>query len=235
MPGVKRLVDTTARRLAVRVLPAELRRRIAMRFPGAPVTPATFGEAAAGLDAATFEQMYAAEDDPYGFAASEHEARKYAATLELCGEGPFERAFELGCSIGVFTAQLAPRCRSLLAADISEVAVERARERVADQLQVIVERRALPHELPGGEFDLVVASDLLYYWDVPTLEGAAAALGARLVPGGRFVACHSFDGGVRKAQTAEGAHDVLRRVLPLEHVETRTVEGHLFDVFARPS
>ena len=45
---------------------------------------------------------------------SDYERHKYAATLAACGAGPFARALELGGSIGVFSALLAPRCERLV-------------------------------------------------------------------------------------------------------------------------
>ena len=39
----------------------------------------------------------------------------------------YASAFEPGCSIGVLTAQLAPRCDRLLACDVAAAAVESAR------------------------------------------------------------------------------------------------------------
>jgi hypothetical protein len=44
-----------------------------------------------------------------GCGSSPYELVKYGATLEACGPGPFRAALELGGSIGVFSAQLAPR------------------------------------------------------------------------------------------------------------------------------
>ena len=60
-----------------------------------------------------FEDKYQAASDPWGYRHSTYEQAKYAATLAACGPGPFESALELGGSIGVFSARLAPRCRRL--------------------------------------------------------------------------------------------------------------------------
>ena len=48
---------------------------------------------------------------------------------------------EIGCSIGVFTAMLAPRCDSLLAVDFSPTALERARRAAAGQDAVELRQR----------------------------------------------------------------------------------------------
>ena len=56
-----------------------------------------------------FEAQYRADPDPWGYRCSAYERAKYDATLSACGPGPFENALELGGSIGVFSARLAPR------------------------------------------------------------------------------------------------------------------------------
>ena len=76
-----------------------------------------------------FEDVYNAEDDPWNFAASEYEASKYAATLAALPGEHYESAFEIGCSIGVLTAQLAEKCESLLAVDVNDKALRQARRR----------------------------------------------------------------------------------------------------------
>ena len=111
-----------------------------------------------------FEELYAESNDPWNFETSEYERNKYRRTLEVLGERRFERALEAGASIGVFTEMLAARCDELLAVDVSERAVTTARERLAGRKHVVVERRTLPEEMPGGPFDLIVASEILYYY-----------------------------------------------------------------------
>src|ERR671913_1299387 len=137
-----------------------------------------------------FENLYAESTDPWGFETSEYERRKYERTLESLGGRSFRRAFEAGSSIGVFTAMLAPRCDELLAVDTSERAVEIARERVAEQSHVRVERRTLPEEMPNGSSDLIVASEVLYYWPREVMLEALRRFEGILAPGGALVAVH---------------------------------------------
>ena len=74
-----------------------------------------------------FERLYAQSADPWDFEASPYEAAKYAATLAALPRPRYANAFELGCSIGVLTRALAPRCERLLATDVSEAALAQAR------------------------------------------------------------------------------------------------------------
>ena len=54
--------------------------------------------------------MYSAADDPWGFEERWYERRKYAISLAQLPAERYHRAFEPGCSIGVFTRLLAQRC-----------------------------------------------------------------------------------------------------------------------------
>ena len=84
-----------------------------------------------------------------------------------------------------------------------------------------VERRALPAEWPAGPFDLVVCSELLYYWDEPTLEEALAAMADSLAPGGRLVAVHYRPQSSVDPSSGDEVHALLRERLALAHVGGR--------------
>ena len=137
-----------------------------------------------------FEDLYAASPDPWSFATSGYEREKYERTLQALEGRRFDKALEAGCSIGVFTAMLAPYCDELLAVDASEKAIALARERLAGTPDVRVERRTLPEETPDGPFDLVVVSEILYYLDRPTMLAALKSLEGALASGGSFLAVH---------------------------------------------
>ena len=71
----------------------------------------------ASLPSAYFEAIYQADADPWRFATSDYEREKYAATLAALPLQAYRSGFEVGCSIGVLTSQLARRCDRLLAVD----------------------------------------------------------------------------------------------------------------------
>ena len=102
----------------------------------------------------------------------------------------YRRALEVGCSIGVFTVMLAPLCDELQAVDVSERAVATARERLAGFPHARVERRRLPEETPEGHFDVVVASEVLYYWPKEVMLEALRRFEEVLAPGGVLLAVH---------------------------------------------
>ena len=156
-----------------------------------------------------FEGLYAESKDPWNFEASEYEQNKYARTLAVLGERTFRRALEAGASIGVFTEMLADRCDELLAVDVSERAVAEARRRLSGRRHVRVERRTLPEEMPDGPFDLIVASEVLYYFPREEMLTVLRGFERELAPGGILLAVHWR----RKTETyplqGDEVHDLL--------------------------
>jgi len=144
----------------------------------------------ASLPDAYFEALYAGGRDPWQFATSDYERRKYAATLAAIGPARIPRAWEVGCSIGVFTQALAGLCDDLLAVDVADSALEQARARCGGLAQVALQRLRIPDEWPRGQFDLIVFSEVLYYLVADDIRTAAWRSLVSLAPGGRIVLVH---------------------------------------------
>ena len=137
-----------------------------------------------------FDGVHNGAADPWNYSGSWYEQRKRALTLAALPEKSYERALEVGCSIGTLTAELAPRCRSLLAVDASGTAVHRARQLLDGWPGVEVEQRVLPGSWPGGTFDLVVVSEVGYYLSKEELSQLWDRVEASLAPGGTLLLCH---------------------------------------------
>jgi SAM-dependent methyltransferase len=161
------------------------------------------------LDAAYFRERYAASPDPYGLAERWYEARKYALTVALLPRERYGAAFEPGCSVGVLTAMLASRCEKLLACDAVPDAVASARARTAGLPGVRVERRAVPEEWPPHSFDLIVFSELLYYFNDPDLDQLLRLGIGTLRPGGHLVAVHWRHPAPEHPRTGDQVHQGL--------------------------
>ncbi len=189
--------------------------------------------AGAHMTHADFEARYRSNPDPWGYESSEYERRKYDATLEACGEGPYHRALELGSSIGVFSARLAPRCHSLVTVDAAPSAVADARRRLAGTPSVQVLRGAIPQAIPEGSFDLVVASEILYYLEPDELGATLARLRDVLATHGRLVAVHWRPSGDERPFTAAEVHGLVRRQGWLSPVLSAPTNDYLLDVLER--
>jgi SAM-dependent methyltransferase len=161
------------------------------------------------LDQAYFRDCYAASADPWGLAERWYEARKYALSLALLPAQRYGAAFEPGCSIGVLTAQLAPRCDRLLACDAIPDAVAAARARTAGLPGVRVETRVIPGEWPPHPFDLIIFSELLYYFGDADLDRVLRLGTGALRPGGHLLAVHWRHPAPDHPRTGDEVHEIL--------------------------
>lgn len=140
------------------------------------------------IPAAYFEDKYQSDIDPWQFRSSEYEREKYQATIAALSRSHYVRALEVGCSIGVLTRLLAPRCDGLVAIDASATALAAAQE--SAPANVTFEVGTLPQDFPPGPFDLIVLSEVLYYFVEADLQRVAALCLDALAPGGEMIACH---------------------------------------------
>jgi SAM-dependent methyltransferase len=181
------------------------------------------------LERGYFEGLYEADRDPWGFETSAYEAEKYERTIAALEGRHFPRGLEVGCSIGVLTAMLSAHCDALLAVDVSELAVERAGKRLAELDHVRVERRTLPEEMPAGPFDLIVCSEVLYYWDRELLSAALDELEPELAPGGSLLAVHWRPPTRTYPLRGDEVHEILLERSALEPAWSAVEERYRID------
>lgn len=191
----------------------------------------------AHLDGATsaafFDRRYRAHPDPWGFATRRSEADRYAALLALVAGCRFRRAFEPGCSIGVFTALLAPSCERLVATDLSPVAVDAARIRCAGLPHVAIGTGCLPADMPDGTFDLVAFNELGYYFAEVELAAVLDRLVDRIEPGGVVIGSHWTGRSPDHRISGEAVHRALDRCPGLQRRAGRTLPDHLAGLWER--
>jgi SAM-dependent methyltransferase len=161
------------------------------------------------LDPGHFRRKYDASPDPYQLADRWYEARKYAISVALLPAQRYSSAFEPGCSIGVLTARLASRCDRLLACDAIPRAVESARSRTAGLPGVRVEQRVVPDEWPEESFDLIMLSEILYYFDDADLEQMLVLAIKTLNPGGHLLAVHWRHYAPDHPRAGDKVHQIL--------------------------
>lgn len=148
------------------------------------------GRAGTSLPPRYFDDLYARDADPWQFETSAYETAKYDVTLATLPVERFASALEIGCSIGVLTARLAPRCDELLALDVSEQALDQARQRCREMSHVQFEKGRVPQDWRDGRFDLIMLSEVLYYLDRDDLDRLATRVGLSLVSGGAIMMVH---------------------------------------------
>jgi SAM-dependent methyltransferase len=137
-----------------------------------------------------FERLYRDSDDPWSMRKRWYEARKRALTLACLPKAQYEAGFEPGCANGELSAALASRCKTLLVSDLNATAVELARQRLRELPQVRIEQRAMPHQWPPRQFDLIVISELAYYLQAAELDLLISHAIASLTGDATLLACH---------------------------------------------
>ena len=162
---------------------------------------------------AAFEAKYRRTGDPWDFAGSRYERDRYELTLRSLMRTRYRRAFEPACSIGVLTAALAERCDEVQAIDIAPSAVVMARKRCANFPRVTISCADLAAQCAEGPFDLIVFSELGYYFSERQLRRIAESLGAALDIGGELIGVHWLGTSEDHLLHGDRVHAILKDTL----------------------
>ena len=141
-------------------------------------------------------RQFGRREDPFSYATTPYEASRLEAMDASLGKGNLGTVLEVGCAEGHFTAKLTRRAGRVIAMDISEVALQRARPRAS---AAFIEADLMTWD-PGmfAPFDVIVIGDVLYYLDRPGVAAEFEELFARIVswlrPGGRLLLAHGYAG-----------------------------------------
>lgn len=182
-----------------------------------------------------FDKLYQVNPDPWQFKTSDYEANKYAATLAALPKSRYHSAFEIGGSIGVLTEQLARRCDSLLSVDVVKIAQEQAIERCQHLPQVRFQLMSVPEHYPNEQFDLVILSEVGYYWCWEDLLKAQQRILEHLEPGGQLLLVHWTVDALELPLTGDQVHDAFLKLVPtkLQHLSEQRQPQYRLDLFER--
>jgi SAM-dependent methyltransferase len=182
-----------------------------------------------------FERVYAANPDPWGYETSDYEDRKYATTLAALPRDCYACGLEIGCSVGVLTERLARRCEHLLAIDVNGRALARARERSALRQNVEFDQMQVPQSFPTGTFDLIVVSEIGYYWSRDDLALAASRILGALRDHGSLLLVHWTDPVHDYPLTGDDVHEHFMQLVGdglLGHVLCERKPRYRLDLFS---
>ena len=138
-----------------------------------------------------FETLFATQPDPWKYTTA-YEQTKYEQTLSLLPTQKIQRGLELACVEGHFTAQLAPYIGSLMATDISQIAVERAAQRCVQFSHIQFKQLDMAADPLPESLQLIICSEVLYYiggWQA--LHNFVQKVVHALEPGGYFLTAHA--------------------------------------------
>jgi precorrin-6B methylase 2 len=131
------------------------------------------------------------------------------------------------------TRMLAARCGRVLAIDSTAIAVTQARDALAGYPNVEIRQARLPRELPAGRFDLILASEILYYFSHEDLHGVLAGLMERLEPDGDLVAVHHRTRDRSYGYDGFNVHQILTTHPKLETVVHHDDDEFVLDILRR--
>jgi SAM-dependent methyltransferase len=182
------------------------------------------------LNADYFDGLYAKRDDPWRLATRWYEERKRAVTIAALPSRRFGRALEIGSSIGLLTTLLADRCDDVVAIDISAAALETARTRVPSNVEL--QQADASVAFPTGSFDLIVLSEVGYYFDATVLAQVVGDIASALAPGGSLLACHWRHPVDDYPLSGDAVHRIIATGLPFERIVTHVERDFLLDVYS---
>lgn len=130
------------------------------------------------------------QHDPWGLESLWYEARKRDLMMAALPETRYQSALEAGCANGMLTERLAGRCDALVAVDLVPRAIEHTRERLSAHDHVEARVARLPAEWPAGRFDLIVLSEIGYFFSREAWDATVTCARNSLSHDGTIIACH---------------------------------------------
>ena len=133
----------------------------------------------------------------------------------------------------MLTAKLAGRCEELLALDAAPAAVAACRARCEGLPNVTADVAVLPADWPAGTYDLIVASEVCYYWSHADFAAARRKILGSLEPGGHLVLVHWTVFVPDYPRTGDAVHEAFFEEPEWKHVAGSREPFYRLDVFER--
>jgi SAM-dependent methyltransferase len=183
-----------------------------------------------------FDELYSQNRDPWGFETSEYEAKKYAATIAALPRNNYLKALEIGGSIGVLTAKLAERCDDLLSVEIAAAPQKIAIERCNLLPQVRFQLLDIVTHYPDEQFDLIVVSEVGYYWCMADLHKVQQNILTSLKPAGQLLLVHWVKDAPDYPLRGDDVHEAFLELSDksLRHLLSNRNEQYRLDLFEKP-
>ena len=179
------------------------------------------------VDLKNFEDAYRLDPDPWGFETSPYEIQKYETTLAHLQGRRFRRCFEPGCSNGALTTRLATIADCVVSYDASPTAIETAKASLSSKPNVELAVATLPEQWPSGTFDLIVLSELGYYWDERGLRSILENVGASLSDDGVLIAVHWLGTSADHLLNGEDVHRIMQSHFGTPTIHLRAADNRL--------
>jgi 2-polyprenyl-3-methyl-5-hydroxy-6-metoxy-1,4-benzoquinol methylase len=191
------------------------------------------------------DRQYKSNQDPWGY-RTPWGKQHLDLTMEFLNTARigdrFQRALEIGCGGGDVTELLADRCDSVLAVDISPVALQLARERCKRWTHVRFAQWDLRRDPPVGVFDLLLVMGVIECFCRPQgLLTARSKIADMLLPGGYLLTTFTKQNEIFETawwgrwlpRGSLPLRDFLARHRSLHLCATKTTDTHLFALYRK--
>ena len=139
--------------------------------------------------------------------------RRFDITIACLPAGRFRRGFEPACAGGELTVKLSTRCDELVACDGSPTVIQRATGRIVDAADpachVELTVAAVPAWWPTGTFDLIVLSEIGYYFDPTRLHDVVRRADESLQRSGTLLAVHWLGTSADHLLDGDSVHRII--------------------------
>ena len=163
-----------------------------------------------GWAASEFETRYRRSiPDAWGYENSEAHQNRFDSLLRILPDQVFDTAIELGCAEGHFTEKLARRCKRVIACDLSQRALARARKRLPG-LAVDWRQCDIRAGIPAEDPDLLIFSDVLYYLSPKEISEVIRDCSRKTRPGALLVFANEWSHHYRMMTPAERIRELIQ-------------------------
>ena len=182
-----------------------------------------------------FDEVYDVNTDPWNFETSVYEKDKYLVSIKALDKITYKNVFEIGCSIGILSEMLALRAENLLAVDASEAPLAKARHRLKNYPDVVIEKMNVPAEFITTPCDLIVLSEVAYYLNNDDLKILRDKTLQQLEKGGQLLMVHWTPFVHDYPQTGDRVHEYFLELenKELKHLLHQRYETYRLDLFER--
>jgi trans-aconitate methyltransferase len=181
------------------------------------------------LSAEAFEARYRGGRNPWSFEDSAYELNRHRTIITSLRMAAYGTVYEPGCAIGVLTHQLGGMAKRVIACDFAPTAVEQAKLRCADQPNVEVICADVRTFAPDAPLDLIIFSEIGYYFSTEELARMAVELTDLLVPDGEFMAAHWLGDSPNHVLHGDRVHEILSQSLALSPLRSERHTGFRLD------
>jgi hypothetical protein len=137
------------------------------------------------------------------------ERGRYEAIIAALAHKRHRRAFEPGCSIGLLTERLSTLCDFVEAIDFSPTAIGQAQKRCSHLRNVDIFCASISERMPVTGFDLIVLSEIGYYFAPDEWMSVSMALIDPMPKGGTLLAAHWLGDSRDHCIGGDEVHEIL--------------------------